>query len=132
MLPNERLVTGRRLPRLDGGAKASGRHVYGADFALPGMLYGKILRSQVPRARLLRIDTSRAAALPGVRAVITAADIPKVRYGNAVKDLTVFATDQVRFVGHVIRPRPDGGGGQLRAAEGHPGHAWDGIPGSLC
>jgi CO/xanthine dehydrogenase Mo-binding subunit len=102
MLRNEHLMTGQRLPRLDGDAKASGRHVYGADFSLPGMLYGKILRSQVPRARLLRIDTSRAAAMPGVRAVITAADIPKVHYGNAVKDLTVFATDQVRFVGHPL------------------------------
>jgi CO/xanthine dehydrogenase Mo-binding subunit len=102
MLLNEHLVTGRRLPRLDGAAKASGRHVYGADFSLPGMLYGKILRSQVPRARLIRLDTSRASAMPGVHAVITAADIPRVRYGNSVKDLTVFATDQVRFVGHPI------------------------------
>ena len=102
MLRNEHPVTGRRLPRLDGAAKATGRHVYGADFALPGMLYGGILRSRVPRARLVRIDTRRAAALPGVRAVITAAEIPKVRYGNAVKDLTVFATDQVRFVGHPL------------------------------
>jgi CO/xanthine dehydrogenase Mo-binding subunit len=43
-----------------------------------------------------------AAALPGVRAVITAAEIPNIRYGNAVKDLTVFATDQIRFVGHPL------------------------------
>jgi CO/xanthine dehydrogenase Mo-binding subunit len=102
MLRNEHQVAGRRLPRLDGAAKASGRHVYGADFALPGMLYGKILRSRVPRARLVRIDTRRAAALAGVRAVITAADVPEVRYGNAVKDLTVFATDEIRFVGHPL------------------------------
>jgi CO/xanthine dehydrogenase Mo-binding subunit len=102
MLRNEHQVAGRRLPRLDGAAKASGRHVYGADFALPGMLYGKILRSRVPRARLVRIDTRRAAALPGVRAVITAADVPEVRYGNAVKDLTVFATGEIRFVGHPL------------------------------
>src|SRR5436190_17869092 len=102
MLRNEYLITGQRLPRLDGAAKASGRHVYGADFALPGMLYGKVLRSEVPHARLVRIDTSRAAALPGVRAVITWADIPQALYGNAVKDLTVFATDRVRFVGHPL------------------------------
>jgi CO/xanthine dehydrogenase Mo-binding subunit len=102
MLRNEFLVAGRRLPRLDGAAKASGRHVYGADFALPGMLYGKILRSRVPRARLRGIDVQRALGMPGVRAVITAADIPQVHYGNAVKDVTVFATDEVRFVGHPI------------------------------
>jgi CO/xanthine dehydrogenase Mo-binding subunit len=102
MRRGEHLVTGQRLPRLDGAAKVSGRHVYAADFSLPGMLYGKILRSRVPRARLVRIDTSRLATMPGVRACITAADIPAVRYGNAVKDLTVFATDEVRFVGHPL------------------------------
>jgi len=102
MLRNEYLVAGHRLPRLDGAAKATGRHVYGADMALPGMLFGKILRSEVPRGKLRRIDASRAAAMPGVRAVITAAEIPRVRYGNAVKDISVFATDEVRFVGHPI------------------------------
>ena len=102
MLQGEHLVTGQRLPRLDGAAKVSGRHIYAADFSRPGMLYGKILRSRVPRARLIRIDTSRLTTLPGVRACITAADIPAVRYGNAIKDLTVFATDEVRFVGHPL------------------------------
>jgi CO/xanthine dehydrogenase Mo-binding subunit len=102
MLRSEHLVAGQRLPRLDGAAKVSGRHIYAADFSLPGMLYGKILRSRVPRARLIRIDTSRLTAMPGVRTCITAADIPAVRYGNAIKDLTVFATDEVRFVGHPL------------------------------
>lgn len=102
MLKNRYTVAGQSLPRLDGAAKTTGRHVYGADFALPGMLYGKVLRSEVPHARLIRIDTSRARALPGVRAVITAQDVPKVRFGNAVKDQTVFATDRVRFIGHPI------------------------------
>lgn len=95
-------VTGRRVPRLDGVAKVTGRHVYGADFALPGMLYGKVLRSRVAHARIVRIDTSRARTMPGVRAVLTAADVPDVRYGNAVRDMTVFATDRVLFAGHPI------------------------------
>ena len=102
MLKNRYSVAGLPLPQLDGTAKTTGRHVYGADFALPGMLYGKVLRSEVPHAKIVRIDTSRARAMTGVRAVITAADIPPARFGNAIKDQTVFATDRVRFVGQPI------------------------------
>src|SRR5262245_40734751 len=76
MRANRTVVAGQRLPRLDGPPKVTGRFVYGADFALPGTLYGKVLRSDVPHARLVRIDTSRARTMPGVRAVITSADIP--------------------------------------------------------
>lgn len=102
MRANRNLVVGHRLPRLDGATKATGRFVYGADFTLPGTLYGKVLRSSVPHARLRSIDTSVARAMPGVRAVITQADVPQVRYGNAVKDQTVFALDTVRFIGHPL------------------------------
>ena len=102
MRPNQNMVAGRRLPRLDGAAKATGRFVYGTDVTLPGTLYGKVLRSDMPHARLRRIDVSAARAMRGVRAVITSADVPPVRYGNAVKDQTVFATDTVRFVGHPL------------------------------
>lgn len=102
MRANRNLVAGQRLPRLDGAPKVTGRFVYGADFALPGTLYGKVLRSQVPHARIVRIDTGRARAMPGVRAVITAADIPATRFGNAIKDQTVFATDTIRFLGHPL------------------------------
>jgi CO/xanthine dehydrogenase Mo-binding subunit len=102
MLRNAKTVAGRRLPRLDGVPKVTGRFVYGADVMLPGTLHGKVLRSVAPHARLLRIDTRRARTIPGVRAVITSADIPRVRYGNAIKDQTVFATDIVRFVGHPL------------------------------
>jgi CO/xanthine dehydrogenase Mo-binding subunit len=102
MLPNRKLVAGQRLPRLDGGPKATGRFTYAADFALPGTLYGKVLRSETPHARLVRIDVSRARTMPGVRAVIAAADIPPNRYGNAIKDQTVFATDTIRFVGQPL------------------------------
>ena len=95
-------VVGRSLPRVDAPGRVSGTAVYAADFALPGMLHGKVLRSTVPHARLVRIDTARARALPGVRAVITAADVPDVRYGGALKDETVFATDRVRYVGQPL------------------------------
>jgi CO/xanthine dehydrogenase Mo-binding subunit len=95
-------VVGKSLPRVDAPGKVSGTAVYAADFALPGMLYGKVLRSTVPHARLARVDTTRARGLPGVRAVITAADVPDVRYGGAVKDETVFARDKVRYIGQPV------------------------------
>src|SRR5262245_43302462 len=95
-------IVGRSIPRMDAPGKVTGTAIYAADFALPGMLYGKVLRSREPHARLVRIDASRAARLPGVRAVITAADVPDVRYGGAVKDETVFARDRVRFAGQPL------------------------------
>jgi CO/xanthine dehydrogenase Mo-binding subunit len=95
-------VVGQSLPRIDAPGKVTGSAVYAADFALPGMLYGKVFRSAEPHARLVRIDTARAAAMPGVRAVITAADTADVRYGAAVKDEPVFARDVVRYVGQPL------------------------------
>ncbi|MBK8740607.1 MAG: xanthine dehydrogenase family protein molybdopterin-binding subunit [Betaproteobacteria bacterium] len=95
-------VAGQRLPRMDGIGKVTGKHVYAADFTLAGMLFGKVLRSTRAHALIRRLDTSRAAAMPGVRAVITAADIPAVRFGQAVRDTTVFALDRVLFMGHPI------------------------------
>src|SRR5262245_57642598 len=95
-------VVGKPLPRFDAPGKVSGTAVYGADFALPGMLHGKVFRSAVPHARLARLDVTRARALPGVRAIITAADVPNVRYGGALKDETAFATDKVRYVGQPL------------------------------
>src|SRR5262245_25320124 len=62
--------------QVEGPAKVAGRAVYTADVLLPGILWGKILRSPYPHARILRIDTSAALALPGVHAVLTAADLP--------------------------------------------------------
>src|SRR5438034_953920 len=95
-------VVGQRLPRLDAPGKVTGTAVYAADFALPGMLHGKVLRSREAHARLLGVDAARARTLPGVRAVITAADVPDVRYGGALKDETVFARDKVRYVGQPV------------------------------
>ena len=69
-------LLGSRPPRPDGVDKVTGRAVYGNDTQLPGMLYGCILRSPHAHARILSIDTSRAEALPGVRAVVTSRDLP--------------------------------------------------------
>ncbi len=61
-------VIGKRQPRLDGYDKVSGRSVFTDDVFLPGMVHGKILRSPHPRARIVKIDVSKARALPGVKA----------------------------------------------------------------
>ena len=68
-------VVGTRPVRPDGADKVTGKAHYSADINLPGLLYGKVLRSPHAHARIKSIDTSRAAAHPGVRAVVTAADI---------------------------------------------------------
>ncbi|MBM3941919.1 MAG: xanthine dehydrogenase family protein molybdopterin-binding subunit [SAR202 cluster bacterium] len=71
-------VVGTRPIRHDGADKVMGRARYAADIHLPGMLYGKVLRSPHPHARIRGINASRALALPGVVAVVTAADLPAV------------------------------------------------------
>jgi len=72
---------GKRIPKIDAVDKATGRTQYIQDLKLPGMLYGKILYSKFPHARIVKIDTSKAKALPGVRAVITGEDIPEIKMG---------------------------------------------------
>ena len=67
---------GTRPVRPDGVPKVTGAAQFGADYYLPGMLYGRVLRSPHAHARIRSIDTSRAEALPGVKAVITGADLP--------------------------------------------------------
>jgi xanthine dehydrogenase molybdenum-binding subunit len=101
-MPEER-VLGKNYPRVDAADKVSGRSQYAGDVYLPGMLICKVLKSSRPHARLLRIDTSQAAQVPGVRAVITGQDVPDVRFGSgAVKDRRVFALEKVRYVGEPL------------------------------
>jgi CO/xanthine dehydrogenase Mo-binding subunit len=71
---------GTRPIRPDGVPKVTGRAMYGGDYKLPGMLYGKILRSPHAHARIRSIDTSAAAKLPGVKAVVTSKDLPDQRF----------------------------------------------------
>jgi CO/xanthine dehydrogenase Mo-binding subunit len=73
---------GTRPRRPDGVDKVTGRARYGADFNMPGQLVGRILRSPHAHARILRIDTSRAEALKGVKAVVTADDLPDLTDGD--------------------------------------------------
>ncbi len=86
---------GKRIPKRDAVDKVTGRATYIQDMRVPGMLYGKILRSKYPHARRARVDTSRARRLLGVRAVITAEDVPQIRYGF-MKDPPVLKSGKVR------------------------------------
>src|ERR671939_1590735 len=95
-------VVGQPIVREDGPAKVTGAARYTADVPLQGTLWAKCLRSPLPHARIVRIDTSRAATLPGVQAVITAADLPDRLWGRWLKDMPVLARDRVRFVGEKV------------------------------
>ncbi len=98
-------VVGTRPVRHDGADKVTGRALYGADFAAAGLLHGKILRSPYAHAHIMSIDTSRAEALPGVHAVVTAADFPATPAGNsALKYLrdNVLANEKALYRGHAV------------------------------
>ena len=88
--------------RQDGKDKVTGLGRYTADLTFTGMLHAKFRYSDHAHARILRVDTAAARALPGVFAVITADDVPDVRYGPYVQDRSLFARDVVRFEGEVV------------------------------
>ena len=96
-------VLGRNYPRVDAYDKVTGRATYASDVYLPGMLACKLLPSARSHARIVKIDTSRAAELPGVHCVITGADFPDIRFGSgALKDRYIMPTEVVNFVGEPI------------------------------
>ena len=101
--PAELHTIGRRMRKVDGLAKSTGRARYTDDIVLPGMLHGKILRSPHPHARIRSIDTSAAEALPGVHAVVVGAEMPKP-YGIIVwtPDEQALATERVRYIGDAV------------------------------
>ena len=106
-------VVGKRPIRPDGADKVTGKAMYGADINLPGMLHGGVLRSPHAHARIKSLNTSRAAAYPGVKAVITGADLvqPSGRASELVEGAmtnmrflsnNVMATDKVLYKGHAV------------------------------
>ena len=103
---------GTRPVRPDGVPKVTGAAKFGADYHLPGMIYGKVLRSPHAHARIRSIDTSRAAALPGVKAVMTGADLPdhpfqyigperlSVNFWHVTRN--IMAREKVLYEGHAV------------------------------
>src|SRR2546428_3937221 len=120
---------GTRPIRHDGVDKVTGRAAYGADFSLPGMLHGAVLRSPHAHARIVSIDTSAAEAMPGVKAVVTGKDIPPnsaklILGGEAALDLrdmgdNLLAHDQVLYHGHPVAAVPPTSGDIPRETAQH-------------
>jgi CO/xanthine dehydrogenase Mo-binding subunit len=92
-------IIGKAVPREEGRAKVSGRTIYTADVNLPGLLWGKILRSPYAHARIERIDVSKARQAAGVKAVITGAEAKGCLIGKQIRDMPALCWDKVRFVG---------------------------------
>lgn len=96
-------VIGTPRPKVDAFGKVTGRALYADDVMLPRMVYGKLLRSPHPHARIVSIDTSRALELPGVLAVLTGEDLPR-KFGilPSSQDEYALALDKVRYVGDPV------------------------------
>ena len=106
-------VIGTRPIRHDGVDKVTGRALYGADFTMVGLLHGKVLRSPHAHARIKSIDTSKAEAHAGVKAVVTADDMPETDGGSIVlgeggaTDIkflqdNILASDKALYKGHAV------------------------------
>jgi CO/xanthine dehydrogenase Mo-binding subunit len=101
-MPKKQLkYVGQSVARVDGVEKVTGKAKFTGDLAIPGMLYGKILRSPYPHARIKTIDASQAEALPGVAAVLTAADISDLTHPY-YNGRPVVAINKVRYVGEPV------------------------------
>ena len=101
-------ILGSSAPRVDGRQKITGQAQFAGDIVIPGMLHGKVLRSHLPHARTVSIDTSAAERLPGVVAILTGEDVVATLadidyfYGHAIKDRPLIAVGKVRFVGEPV------------------------------
>lgn len=97
-------IIGQPVPQLEAPEKVTGRALYAGDLRLDGMLHGAILRSPHPHARITHIDTSRAAALNGVHAVVTGQDCKAayINFGPVYADRYPIAVDKVRFIGEEV------------------------------
>jgi len=107
-------VVGKRITQVDAAAKATGAARYTVDIKLPGMLVGRVLHSPYPHAKIKKIDKSKAEKLPGVEAVITIDDTPKIRWARSFRDLPMapsgslqqsdeyILADKARYVGDPV------------------------------
>src|SRR5215467_2770891 len=112
-------VVGQPIVRHDARDKVAAATAYAADWALPGMLYGVVLRSPYPSARIMRLDTAKAEAMPGVAVVLTAKDVPRNTLSTDVPGQTT-AVGPLRATLHVLaeeRVRHQGEPVALLAAE---------------
>jgi CO/xanthine dehydrogenase Mo-binding subunit len=95
-------VVGNPTPRVEGEDKVTGKAIYAVDVTLPGMLWGKVLRSPIPYGRIKRIDASRALQLLGVKAVVTGEEVTGLKIGRKLYDMPILADGVVRFIGEKV------------------------------
>lgn len=95
------MAIGEAIPMLDSVGRVTGAVEYMVNLKMPNMLVGKIVRSIMPHARIVRLDVSAAERVPGVRAILTSADVSAM-YGVGISDQHVVASERVRFVGEPI------------------------------
>lgn len=103
-MPADQSLIGSRMPRVDSEAKATGGAVFTGDISLPGMLQAKVLRSPYAHARIKSIDTKKAEALPGVRAVVSGMNTAGVKWGvfRYTRDQKLLPQNRVRYVGEGV------------------------------
>jgi CO/xanthine dehydrogenase Mo-binding subunit len=99
---NEIRSVGIPSPRVEGEDKVGGGAVYAVDVTLPEMLWAKVLRSPIAHGKIKNIDVSKAVALPGVKAVVTGADLAGAKIGKKIIDMPVLADGVVRYVGEKV------------------------------
>ena len=95
-------VVGRPLGRIEGPAKVGGQTLYTADVQLPGLVWGKCLRSPYAHARIARVNAERAKKMKGVFAVLTGQDLPPFRVGLSLQDSPILAQGKARFTGEKV------------------------------
>jgi len=95
-------VVGRPMGRIEGPEKVAGQTLYTADVRLPGMIWGKCLRSPLAHAKIRRVDTGRAKKLKRVLAVLTGEELPPLRVGLSLQDIPILAQGKVRFAGEKV------------------------------
>src|SRR5215211_3173094 len=102
MVASERRVIGRPTRRADAPAKLTGRERYAGDLALPGLLHARPVLSLHPHARLVGVDAAAARLLPGVVAVLTAADLPFAPQGGPPRAAESLAREEIVYAGQPV------------------------------
>jgi CO/xanthine dehydrogenase Mo-binding subunit len=95
-------VISKSHPPVDSLAKVTGQIKFISDIRLPGMLWGQVVRSPYPHARIREIRTDKALRVPGVKAVVTSADTPRIPFGPFIPDWQILAVDKVTFAGQEV------------------------------
>src|SRR5262245_52347975 len=102
VMAKSQTIIGASVGRVEGAEKVSGQAVYAADVRVPDALWGKILRSPYAHARIIKIDSSKAWKVAGVKAVVTGKDEPDHYVGKSIRDIPALCWDKVRYIGDKV------------------------------